>query len=124
MDYRDRYYVEVDGVKLPYCSSDEPSYSDIANEARNAEGVMIGEFVRRGVYKTTKKWNAMKEADAALVAALLNAKGKHSVTLWDLATQSLVTRTMYCSDRSFGKLFRCINGEFRYIEVKISFIEV
>ena len=115
---------------VPIPSTYVGNTATIVDSARNVEGKMIGTVVRNDVAKITMTWNYLTAAAwAELLSQFSPAAGgkfTRQVTFFNQATNSLITRTMYVSDRtSSGAFLLGENGLPRgYQGATFSLIEV
>lgn len=98
--------VTVAGVALPEPSEYSGNTSTLVDSARNIEGRMIGSVVRDDVAKVELKWRYLTVQQWADINTLFknSAGGKfiNSVTFFDQAAGTYVTRDMYVGDRKAG----------------------
>ena len=96
--------ITVGGVSLPEPSEYQVSLSDIDSEntTRNAQGVLIREPIRQGIYKIAIGWEGLTRAQLQTVTAAV-AAAKLSVSFFDPTTGTAnVTKSMYVGDRAAG----------------------
>ncbi len=98
--------VMVAGVALPEPSEYSGNTSTLVDSARNIEGRMIGSVIRDDVAKVELKWKYLTVKQWADINALFkrSAGGEfiNSVTFFDQAAGTYVTRDMYVGDRKAG----------------------
>ena len=114
---------------VPTPSKYSGNTATIVDSARNVEGTMIGTVVRNDVAKISMSWNYLSAAAwAELISQFSPAAGgsfSRQVTFFNQATNSLVTRTMYVSDRSADSFLLGDDGLPRgYQNCSFSLIEV
>lgn len=114
---------------VPTPSTYTGNTATIVDSARNVEGMMIGTVVRNDVAKITMTWNYLpSQAWAELLMQFSPAAGgsfTRQVTFFNQATNSLITRTMYVSDRNANSFLLGENGLPRgYQNCTFSLIEV
>lgn len=114
---------------VPTPSTYTGNTATIVDSARNVEGRMIGTVVRNDVAKITMTWNYLpSQAWAELLSQFSPAAGgsfTRRVTFFNQATNSLITRTMYVSDRNANSFLLGENGLPRgYQNCTFSLIEV
>ncbi len=98
--------VMVAGVALPEPSEYSGNTSTLVDSARNIEGRMIGSVIRDDVAKVELKWKYLTVKQWADINTLFkrSAGGEfiNSVTFFDQAAGTYVTRDMYVGDRKAG----------------------
>lgn len=119
-------FIKVNGKPMPYMSRDLTLMTaTMVDSARNANGVMVGQKVGRDVAKldnlvwpwlTAEQWSEiLQEMDKFFV----------EVSFPDMVTNSWVTRTFYCGDRT-AKVYK-IDWETglpkEYLECKCNLID-
>lgn len=99
---------------VPIPSTYVGNTATIVDSARNVEGKMIGTVVRNNVAKITMTWAYISAEDwANLLMQFSPAHGGNftrNVAFFDQATNSVVTREMYVSDRSSSGSFLLHNS--------------
>ena len=94
--------ISIGGVALPGPSSYDVMLADIDSEntTRNAQGVLIRDRVRGGMYKINIGWSGLTPAQLRTITSAV-ASAKLSVSFFDATTEtSNVTKQMYVGDRS------------------------
>lgn len=114
---------------VPIPSTYTGNTATIVDSARNVEGKMIGTVVRNDVAKVSMTWNYLpSQAWAELLMQFSPAAGgsfTRQVTFFNQATNSLITRTMYVSDRTANSFLLGADGLPRgYQNCTFSLIEV
>ncbi|WEG14009.1 hypothetical protein PU629_06470 [Pullulanibacillus sp. KACC 23026] len=112
--------ITVGGVELTTPSDLQPGIQDISKAERNARGTMIIERI------ATKKTLDLSYSylNASDLSAVLTAVSPvfFNVTYLDPVTNSFVTSSFYCGDRTMG-MISYVNGVPRYKDVKFTLIE-
>jgi len=100
------HLVTVAGVALPEPSTYSGNTSTLVDSARNVEGIMIGSVIRDDVAKVELQWRYLTVQQWASINRLFkqSAGGSfiNSVTFFDQAAGTYVTRQMYVNDRKAG----------------------
>src|SRR5437763_1310277 len=113
-------FITVNGVNLPTPSDYQIGVQDLSNAQRNAQGTMIIERI------ATKKTLTLSYAflNATDLSTILQAVAPtfYNVTYIDPVTNSNVTSSFYCGDRSLG-MVDYQNGVPRYQNLKFELIE-
>lgn len=94
--------VTVAGYEFPEPSEYSASTSTLVDSARNVSGYVIGSVIRSDVAKVELKWRYLTAVQWANILRLFTNNFYNSVTFYNQATASYVTRTMYVGDRSAG----------------------
>lgn len=112
--------IRVNGVAIPTPSDIKFNVMDITNSERNANGTMIMELIAQK-QKIELSWNFLKKEDLNSIISAVDGIF-FQVTYPNPKTGILTTKTMYSGDRTMSAL-DYINGNIRYKDVKMSFIE-
>lgn len=112
--------ITANGVDLPTPSAIDVGVQDISKAERNAQGTMIIERI------ATKKtiditYNYLNASDLSTILTAVGAVF-FNVTYLDPVTNTNITSSFYCGDRSIGML-SYINGVPIYQNTKFSLIE-
>lgn len=94
--------VTVAGYEFPEPSEYSASTSTLVDSARNVSGYVIGSVIRSDVAKVELKWRYLTAVQWANILRLFTNNFYNSVTFYNQATASYVTRQMYVGDRSAG----------------------
>ena len=122
--------VTVAGVALPEPSTYSGNTSTLVDSARNVEGVMIGSVIRDDVAKVEMTWRYLTVQQWASINRLFkrSAGGSfiNSVTFFDQAAGTYITRQMYVNDRKAGMWRRDPDtGEVMgWVDCSLALIEV
>lgn len=112
--------ITINGVNVPTPTDFQVGIQDISNAQRNANGLMIIERI------CTKKtlsisYSYLSASDMSTVLQAI-APVYYNVTYLDPLTNTNVTSSFYCGDRSLG-MIDYQNGVPRYQNVKFTLIE-
>lgn len=113
-------FITINGVNVPTPTDFQVGIQDIANTQRNANGQMIIE--RIAVKKTLSISYAYLSASDLSTVLQAVSPVTFDVTYLDPITNSNVTSSFYCGDRSLG-MIDFINSIPRYQNVKFDLIE-
>ena len=122
--------VTVGGPALPEPSTYKGNTSTLVDSGRNVQGVMVGAVIRDDVAKVEMTWRYLTVQQWANINALFkrSAGGDfiRSVTFFDQAAGTYVTRNMYVSDRTSGMWRRNpVTGDVMgWTECSLSLVEV
>lgn len=91
----------INGTAMPEPSYLSINYQDLDsdNTKRDETGVMHRDRIRGNVHKLIVKWNAVSNADAAIILQAVSGVS-FSVTFYDPRSGGNVTITAYVGDRS------------------------
>jgi hypothetical protein len=112
--------ITVNGVNIPTPTNYDVGIQDISNAQRNAQGTMVIE--RIATKKTiTLSYSYLSATDLSTILQAI-APTFYNVTYLDPITNSNVTSSFYCGDRSLGMIdFQA--GVPRYQNLKFELIE-
>jgi hypothetical protein len=112
--------IQINGVDITTPTSYTVGIMDISKAQRNAAGTM---FINRIATKRklTLSWQFLYADELATILQLVSDVF-FDVTYVDPQTNSIVTKTFYCGDRSVTAV-DYINGVMRWRDVKFDLIE-
>lgn len=113
-------FITVNGVNIPTPTSFDVTVADISQAQRNAQGLMIIERIATK-HTLTLGYNFLNAADLSTILQAVKT-AYWNVTYTDPVTNSQVTGSFYCGDRSIS-MIDYQNSVPRYQNVKFELIE-
>ncbi|MDO5398245.1 MAG: hypothetical protein Q4G33_09970 [bacterium] len=92
--------ITINGTALPEPSSYDAKIVDLVDNGRNAYGTFVGNVIRSNVASVEAKWLYLSAAEWSEILQLIKSDFTPSVTFYDMASGTWVTRTMYPGDRT------------------------
>lgn len=116
--------ITVSGTPLPDPSTYVGITSDVVDNGRNAQGVIVSDVVRSDVAKVQATWNFLTLSQWSRVCALFKNSWANNVRYLDQTTGGYNTRTMYVGDRSTGGAVSSGGQIIGWKNCQLSLIEV
>lgn len=121
--------VTIAGHAIPDPSTYEGNTVTVVDNARNAEGVMVGSVIRDDMAKVSMTWRFLTVRQWSDICKLFKTSAGgafvNPVTFFDQTEGDYQTRNMYCSDRKAGAYQKDASGYIRgWTNCSVNLIEV
>lgn len=115
--------LRIEGVRLPEPSSMQHGIFDLSDSTRNANGIMVVQYIRRDIHKIECSWNLLRPDEYAVIQRAIS-KGAGLKTYYFIPDQAAEgTINTYRGDRTIP-VYTYERGRPVYKDFKCNFIEM